>query len=78
MLSFYRFTLRKTRSKPVGGYILSLFDLRQAQGEREDVGLVRAGDEGLSTNSVSFSHPIRALASMGNWRLAEGLKLELR
>jgi hypothetical protein len=78
MPSFYRFTLRQTRSKPVGGYILSLFDPRQAQGEREDEGLVRAGDEGFSTNSASFSHPLRASASMGNWKWAEGLKLELR
>jgi hypothetical protein len=69
MPSFYLLALRKIRSKPVGGYILSLFDLRQVQGEREDEGSVQTAHR--------FSHPIRALASMGNWKL-EGLKLELR
>lgn len=69
MPSFYRFTLRQTRPKPVGRYIPGLFDLRQTQGEGED--------EGFNTNSVQFFSPIRALASMGNWKL-EGLKLELR
>ena len=78
MAYFYRFTLRQTCPKPAGGYILSLFDLRQAQDEREDQGLVRAGDEGFSTNSTGFSRVIRALVSVGNWKLAENLKLGLR
>ena len=58
--------------------VLSLFDLRQAQDEREDEGLVGAGDEGFNTNSTGFSRVIRALVSVGNWKLAENLKLGLR
>lgn len=58
--------------------VLSLFDLRQAQDEREDEGLVRAGDEGFNTNSTGSSRVIRALVSVGNWKLAESLKLGLR
>ena len=58
--------------------VLSLFDLRQAQDEREDEGLVGAGDEEFNTNSTSFSRPIRVLVSMRKGKLAEGLKLGLR
>ncbi|ODT73760.1 MAG: hypothetical protein ABS69_13280 [Nitrosomonadales bacterium SCN 54-20] len=70
MLPFYRFTLRQTCPKPAGGYLLSLFDFRQTQNERED--------EGFSTNSTGFSCAIRALVSAENWKLAESLKLGLR